>query len=207
MWLVQTYLAGPAEDFPVYAYFVVDAYHPWKSEVIKSIRDHLRILGRLTKSQIAILMPDEDIDRMAIDLELRQTLPGLLPAKIYPLPGGSPCGLLFSNKPLREMGKDGSASRWAFFLLNHFILNDDRLDAVNFEKLMRAIVECSKLTEGDPVSRLVYAFEGEKQRSIRKKLTDAVSFSVSTGGPGLSIKPGEFAWLFKNGIVTTNIYD
>ena len=46
MWLTQTYLAEPATDFPAYAYFLFNPYSDWDGEVIRSIRNGLRILWK-----------------------------------------------------------------------------------------------------------------------------------------------------------------
>jgi hypothetical protein len=66
MWLTQTYLTAPAHGFPAYAYFLFNPYTSWRSPVIRAIRDGLRVLGRQTEERLAILMPDEDIDRQKI---------------------------------------------------------------------------------------------------------------------------------------------
>ena len=70
MWLTQTYLGEPSQEFAMHGYFLFNPYTEWESAALRSIRAGLRVLGRSTKEQLAILMPDEQIDQKHVEENL-----------------------------------------------------------------------------------------------------------------------------------------
>jgi hypothetical protein len=53
MILTQTYLTSPSGGFKAYAYFLFNAYMDWRSQIIRDIREGLRILGRETGDKLS----------------------------------------------------------------------------------------------------------------------------------------------------------
>ncbi|MGO8917178.1 MAG: hypothetical protein ACLQJR_14830 [Stellaceae bacterium] len=194
MWLTQTYLQTPGRDFPAYAYFLFNPYTSWDSDLIRAIRNGLRALGRMTEERLAILMPDEDIDRQRIgeDLDTRFS-------KFVEKIRGQDMvkgGLLVSDTPLERMSGDGSNARWVYFGFDEFI-KDGRLDG-GFDKLIHGLVECANSDEGDTISRFVAAFRRVAAKRRGAKLAEATSVSISLGGPSIGVNTGKLAELFKS---------
>ena len=157
----------------------------------------------MTEDNLAIYMPDEDIDRVEIGKELDfrfRPLVGKIANK------NIKAGLLLSNMPLEEMKDDGSNARWVYYPFDQFI-NGDRLEG-DFDDLIRILAECAITTEGDAISRFVCAFEGVVTKSRRSRLRESVSASISLSGPSIGIKLGQFVSIFSSkNSVRTNIYD
>ena len=200
MWLTQTYLAEPGADFPAYAYLLFNPYSDWDGEVIRAIRNGLRILGRQTPGKLAISMPDDKVDQYKIGEQLEFRFSPLI--QELDQRQNIRCGIFIVNMPLHRLDPDGSNARWVYYGFDEFI--EAGGIKPGFEQLMKALEKCANSADAeDTISRFVYAFEGVRTKINSAKLTDSLSLSFS----GLSVGIGKFIGLFKNdNSVITNIY-
>jgi hypothetical protein len=204
MWLTQTYLAEPGTDFPAYAYLLFNPYSDWHGEVIRSIRNGLRILGRQTPGKLAISMPDDKVDQHQIGEQLTTHFAPLVNG--LDRGQGIRCGVFIVNIPLNRLEPDGSNARWVYYGFDEFIEAGGLKPG--FERLMTALAQCANLSEEDTISRFVWTFEGTRTKINRAKLADAISLSMSLSGfPSIGVSIGKLVGLFKNdNSVITNIY-
>ena len=203
MWLTQTYLAEPGQHFPAYAYFLFNPYTNWNSVQLHSIRAGLSELGRRTKSQLSILMPDGEIDKHEVGQQLDTRFRPLVDRLSS---GGMRCGLLIANMPLATMAEDGSNARWVYLSFDD-LLSDSDVKA-EFHKFMALLAECAMQKGGDPIARFVLAQDDRRIRKNWNKFARLISPSASASGPALSLSFGELARFFtRDNSIVTNLLD
>ena len=202
MWLTQTYLGEPSRDFPMHAYFLFNPYTEWDSVALRSIRAGLRVLGRSTKEQLAILMPDEQIDQKQVG--------GELDLKFRPLvdrlsKGGMICGLLILNKSLSSAKPNCSDARWVYIPFDKFIVAGGIKP--EFSSFLGIIGESAREVKEDPIGQLVFALEGERTASSRRRFLNIPTASMSATGPSIGISLRSILDIFAEGkSIITNVY-
>lgn len=199
MWLTQTYLEGPRNDFPIYGYAFFNPYTDWDSAEIQSLKRILGIFGRETESRVAFYAPNSALDHARIGEELDHKFGPLVHDKLAK--GGIYAGLYFSNKRLEDTKANGSNARFAFFKVEKDLkLRGTKFDLEQFLPMAASASMDSK----DPVQTVVLETMKSVNPSRAKKIIKGISFGA--GGPSISLDTISQI-LSGSPYLTTNIWD
>jgi hypothetical protein len=195
MWLTQSYLSGPREDFPLYLYLVFSRYVAWNSDPMGRLRELMSIYGRQTQEKVATLLPNDKVDQDNIADEFAEHH-RVLGHKISPSVRFG--GLLFLNRRLEDTLPDGSDSRWALVPFSEGLTLGS--SSIKLSDFLQAIESPG---EDDPVQHVLrVALKQAKQPS---DVLEAVSLSAAVV-PSINLGKLRTALADKLHAVT-NIYD